>query len=355
MSSTTYYFRLVAYDSDTGAAEYGTLQTFTTGPPPVVTTTAATGVTGSAATINGTINPKGANGNWDFQWGTDPALNGYTDINCIQFSGYAYLGRCPLVTPNSTAQSFNASLSGLSNSSTYYYRIAVYDSDNGSYWYGGILSFTTAKAAQTIAFTDSLPASAVYAAGLTYPLSATGGASGNPVVFSIVSGPATVSGATLSITGAGTIVVAANQAGNATYAAAPQVTQTILITEAAGITSPTPGTTLSGSTVTFSWWAGAGVTQYQIRAGTTGAGSSDLLKLTTTALTSGLVSNIPVYGQTVYVTLYSMINKAWQYNSYTFTESGAPVLAALTSPTPGSTLTGSSATFNWTAGGAVTE
>jgi hypothetical protein len=41
--------------------------------------------------------------------------------------------------------------------------------------------------------------------------------SGLPVTFSIVSGPATVSGSTLTITGAGTVVVNANQAGNAGY------------------------------------------------------------------------------------------------------------------------------------------
>jgi YD repeat-containing protein len=54
--------------------------------------------------------------------------------------------------------------------------------------------------------------------------------SGLPVTFSVLSGPATVSGSTLTITGAGTVVVAANQAGNSNYAAAAQVTQTITVT-----------------------------------------------------------------------------------------------------------------------------
>ena len=51
-------------------------------------------------------------------------------------------------------------------------------------------------------------------------LSATGGGSGNPVSFSLVSGPGTLSGAnnsTLTISGAGTVVVAANQAGSANF------------------------------------------------------------------------------------------------------------------------------------------
>ncbi|MGA3372636.1 MAG: hypothetical protein ABSC48_12850 [Terracidiphilus sp.] len=87
----------------------------------------------------------------------------------------------------------------------------------------------TGLSPQAITFTDSLPASANYSAGLAYTLSATGGGSGNPVVFSLVSGPATLAGSALTITGAGTVVVAANQAGNATYAAAPEATQSITI------------------------------------------------------------------------------------------------------------------------------
>jgi hypothetical protein len=67
-------------------------------------------------------------------------------------------------------------------------------------------------------------------------LSATGGGSGNPVVFSAdpASGPGvcTVSGTTVTYTAAGNCVIDANQAGTATYLAAPQVQQTITVTSA---------------------------------------------------------------------------------------------------------------------------
>ena len=89
---------------------------------------------------------------------------------------------------------------------------------------------------------------------------------------------------------------------------------------AAVLTSPAPGSTLSGSTATFGWSAGTSVTNYQIMVGTTGPGASNLLRLTTTALTSGLVSKIPTTGGTLYVRLYSMIGGAWQYTDYTYTE-----------------------------------
>ena len=72
-------------------------------------------------------------------------------------------------------------------------------------------------------------------------LSATA-SSGQPVSFSYVSGPATVVGSTLTITGAGTVVVAANQDGNADYLAAPQITQSITVSKRAQtITFPTIG------------------------------------------------------------------------------------------------------------------
>ena len=89
---------------------------------------------------------------------------------------------------------------------------------------------------------------------------------------------------------------------------------------AATLTSPAPGSTLTGSSATFSWTAGTSVTEYQIMVGTKGAGTSNLLRLTTTALSSGLVNNIPTTGGTLYVRLYSMIAGAWQYTDYTYTE-----------------------------------
>ena len=215
---------------------------------------------------------------------------------------------------------------------------------------------TVNKATQAITFTDGLPASAPYSAGLSYTLSATGGASGQPVTFSLVSGPGSLSGtnnSTLTIIGGGNVVIAANQAGNANYAAAPQATQSIVITQPASLTSPTPGSALTGSSATFNWSAGVGVTKYEFLLGTTGPGSDNLDYLASaTALSSGLVSNIPTNGMTLYARLYSLIGGVWQHTDYTYTELGP---ASLISPAPGSTLTGSTATFGWTTGGGVTK
>jgi hypothetical protein len=53
--------------------------------------------------------------------------------------------------------------------------------------------------------------------------------SGLPVTFSVVSGPASISGNTLTITGVGTVEVAADQTGAADYAAAKEVTHNIVV------------------------------------------------------------------------------------------------------------------------------
>jgi hypothetical protein len=90
----------------------------------------------------------------------------------------------------------------------------------------GAYEFTAAgKLSQTITF----PAIANRLTTDTVTLSATA-SSGLPVSFSVVSGPASISGGTtLSFSGAGTVSVRASQAGNATYDPAPNVTRTFQV------------------------------------------------------------------------------------------------------------------------------
>jgi hypothetical protein len=117
---------------------------------------------------------------------------------------------------------------------------------------------------QTISFTA--PASAVVGGSAT--LTATGRASGNPVVFTVDaasgSGVCTVSGAngaTVNYTGAGTCVIDANQAGNATYAAAPQVQQSVTVTLPTvppAFTSDSPATTGTAGTPYMYTFAASG-------------------------------------------------------------------------------------------------
>jgi hypothetical protein len=85
---------------------------------------------------------------------------------------------------------------------------------------------TVNAVSQSISFTA--PATGMVRGSAT--LSATGGGSGNPVMFSSGSpGVCTVSGAAVAYTAAGSCVIDANQAGNAQYADAPQVQRTIRV------------------------------------------------------------------------------------------------------------------------------
>ena len=87
-------------------------------------------------------------------------------------------------------------------------------------------SFTVAKATQTITFA-TIPNHTLGDA--PFPLNATA-TSGLPVSYAVTSGPATVSGNVVTITGVGTVSIQAIQAGNATsYDPATPVTQSFTV------------------------------------------------------------------------------------------------------------------------------
>jgi hypothetical protein len=117
------------------------------------------------------------------------------------------------------------------------------------------MSAGAAQQPQGIAFTSAPPSSAV--PGDTYVVAATGGGSGNPVIFSIDPASASVcsvSGATVTFSQAGSCVINANQAGNAGYQAAQQVQQTATVTstqqlaQTVTITSTPPSGAVPGDT-----------------------------------------------------------------------------------------------------------
>jgi hypothetical protein len=83
-------------------------------------------------------------------------------------------------------------------------------------------------------------------------------------------------------------------------------------------------------------------------------GSSNIFAGTVTGQSKSL-TGIPITGGTLNVRLYSLINGAWQYIDYTYTEYVPSSPATMTSPAPGGTLTSSSVTFTWTTGTGVTQ
>jgi hypothetical protein len=111
-------------------------------------------------------------------------------------------------------------------------------------------TFTVATESQTITF--AAPASPVNYGVAPISLSASS-TSGLTVTFSVLSGPASVSGNTLTVTAAGTVVVAADQSGNTNYAAATEVTHSITVSKiapSAGLAA-SPNPVLAQNTVTL--------------------------------------------------------------------------------------------------------
>ena len=115
------------------------------------------------------------------------------------------------------------------------------------------------------------------------------------------------------------------------------------------LTTPAPGSTLTGSTVTFIWNPGS-ASNFRLQLGTT-AGGNDQYDSGPTTATTETVYALPVNGKPIYARLSYQVNSTWQYLDYTYAAALPP---SLTTPTPGSTLTGSTVTFSWSPGAATT-
>src|SRR5205085_6530117 len=83
--------------------------------------------------------------------------------------------------------------------------------------------------------------------------------------------------------------------------------------------SPPPGSTLTSSTVTFTWSAGS-ATAYLLVLGSSVSGS-DIYNSGQVTVLSKTVNNIPTDGRTIYVTLGSRVNGTWVTKDYTYTAS----------------------------------
>ncbi len=107
--------------------------------PPTVTTAGASGVSTSAATLNGTVNPNGLPGTAYFQYGVTAA---YGQSTAGQSIGAAEV-----------ASSFAAAVSGLSPGTTYHFRVVAENAAGTSY--GADQTFTAAAASSSSASSTS--------------------------------------------------------------------------------------------------------------------------------------------------------------------------------------------------------
>lgn len=126
---TTYHFRAKGVVDPSGLIGYGQDMTFTTLPnPPAVITTAATAITTTGGTLNGTVNANGGNAIVTFEWGL---TTGYG--NTVSATPSAVGGTS--VTPVSVP------ITGLDVYTTYHFRAVA--TNEGGTTYGNDMTFTT--------------------------------------------------------------------------------------------------------------------------------------------------------------------------------------------------------------------
>ncbi len=134
-----------------------------------------------------------------------------------------------IATPNPSGLTVDVTYNGSATAPTDAGSYPVVATINSATYQGSASdTFVIAQRPQTISFTAP-PAHAFGDA--PFALSGTA-SSGLPLSFSVVSGPATVSGSTVTLTGAGTVVVRASQSGNTNYLAAPDVDRSFAVSKA---------------------------------------------------------------------------------------------------------------------------
>ena len=133
-ANTTYHYR-VKGTSVNGTSNGNDMTFTTTGPPPAVITTAATAVTGTTATLNGTVNANGSLSTVTFEYGLTTAY------------GTIVTGVPPTASGNSVTAEY-AALTGLLPGNTYHFRIDGVNSNGTSY--GNDISFSTPALSPTL-------------------------------------------------------------------------------------------------------------------------------------------------------------------------------------------------------------
>jgi len=124
-SSTTYHFRLVAFNA--GGTTLGADKTATTTTPPAVTTDSASKADSSSAVLNAQVNPEGQATTYYFQFGTT--------------TGYGLQTRPVAIGSGTSSVAVHRNPQGLLASTTYHYRVVAQSS--GGISYGADATFKT--------------------------------------------------------------------------------------------------------------------------------------------------------------------------------------------------------------------
>ncbi len=189
-----------------------------------ITPIAAVAPGSTSSTVTGTVT--GVTG------GALPGAGGTSTVTCNYYNSASTLvgSTTGTVTAGTTNSSFSCGIPSVVTGTGGSYTVNVFFNGDTNYLAtaGNGANFNVLLT-QTINFTAASPVN-YGVAPITLSATAT---SGLPVTFAVTSGPGSITGSTLTVTGVGTIVVSATQAGNGTYAAATAVSQNIVVNQEA--------------------------------------------------------------------------------------------------------------------------
>lgn len=241
-------FTVAATSNSTGAFTYGVVSGNATVSGTTVTLTGAGPVTlqateaatGSYASGSATATFQVSQANQTITFTGLPTAATYGSAGPYTLNGKASSGLTVNYALSGTAGAATISGTTLSITGAGTVTVTASQAGNGNYNTATPVSQTivvSAKANQTITFTG-LPATATYGAAGPYTLNGKA-SSGLTVSYALsgTAGAATISGTTLTITGAGTVTVTASQAGNGSYNAATPVSQATVVSQASSSTS----------------------------------------------------------------------------------------------------------------------
>ncbi len=304
-----------------GTTNCGTVTVTVLAIPSTATTGSASGISATGATLNGTVNDNGATTTVTFDYG----LNTGYGTNVGATTGGT-------VTAGSGATAVSRALTGLTCHTTYHFRVKGLNSAGTTN--GGDASFTTSLCPQTITFNN--PGTQNY--GTAPTLSASSDSSLTVTFTSSTTGVCTITaGGALTFLSVGTCTINADQAGNSTYAAATQVSQSFTVAAVVpGVPTSVAGTG-GNAQVSLSWTApastgGAAIAGYSVTqstdsmsytavsAGTcaSSAPTSNSTSCTVTGLTNG----------TAYTFKVAAINSAGTGTASTASSSVTPATTA---------------------------
>ncbi|MFH0991057.1 MAG: DUF1565 domain-containing protein [bacterium] len=288
-AGTKYYYRLSAVDSTgfEGAMSYAVSAVPQTGASaPTVSTSAASSITSTSATLNGSVNPNSSSTTAYFEWSTNTS---FSPLNTTPVQN---------IGSGTTASNISASLTSLTPGTTYYYR--VFAQNTGGTVRGTTQSFSTIIQAPDVV-TLSSPSNGASSQQVSVSLNWNSSAravsyriqvSTSQTFTTLIVDDSTLTTTARQVSGLSNGVTyywrvsAKNAGGTSTWSSTWNFITTIVAPAAPAITAPASGSINQPLNLTLSWTASLTATRYRLQVSTSSTFSPLLVDDTTLTSTS---------------------------------------------------------------------